>query len=65
VGGLEGPLLVQQHVEELITEGGLSPRPGAPVARGVLVAAAQGVRAGEGHNLPVREAHATEDVADM
>mmetsp|Transcript_1946 Transcript_1946/g.3340 ORF Transcript_1946/g.3340 Transcript_1946/m.3340 type:complete len:297 (+) Transcript_1946:388-1278(+) len=62
---LQRPLLLQQQAEVLVAEGGLRARPGPPVARAVLVAAAQRVRPDQAHRLPVGEAHPTEDVADV
>mmetsp|Transcript_1110 Transcript_1110/g.2483 ORF Transcript_1110/g.2483 Transcript_1110/m.2483 type:complete len:298 (-) Transcript_1110:226-1119(-) len=65
MGLLRGPRVLEHLAIVLVGEGSLSPGPGAPVARSICVAAAEGVRAGEGDNLLVVEAHAVEDVADV
>eukprot|EP00962_Isochrysis_galbana_P012556 scaffold3551_cov118-Isochrysis_galbana.AAC.9 len=59
---LDGPWNSQQQREVSVCEsgGGRGPRP--RVARGVRVASAKGVGAGQGDDLLVVEAHAVEDV---
>ena len=60
---LPPPLLTQQQTVIIVRDNGGGERPGAVEAGAVSVTAAEGVRAGEGHDFPVVEAHPTEDGA--
>ena len=58
---LPRPLLPQQQPEIVVGHDGRGEGPGPVEPRAVRVAAAEGVRAGQGDDLPVVEAHAVED----
>ena len=62
---LPRPLLAQQQAEIVVRDDGRGEGPGAVEARAVGVAAAEGVRAGEGDDFAVVEAHAVEDGAQV
>ena len=62
---LPRPLLPQQQAEVVVRDDGRGEGPGAVEAGAVGVAAAEGVGAGQGDDLPVVEAHAVEDGAEV
>lgn len=62
---LPAPLLRQQEAEVVVGDDGGGEGPGPVEAGAVRVAAAEGVRARQGDNLPVVEAHAAEDGAEV
>ena len=62
---LPRPLLPQQQAEVVVRDDGRGEGPGAVEAGAVRVAAAEGVGAGQGDDLPVVEAHAVEDGAEV
>ena len=59
------PLLPEQEAEVVVGDDGRGEGPGTLEAGAVRVAAAEGVRAGQGHDFPVVEPHAAEDGAQV
>ena len=62
---LPAPLLRQQKAEVIVRHHRRGKRPGPVEAGAVGVAAAEGVRAGQGDDFPVVETHAVEDGAQV